>query len=78
MREGEKGGEKSRVERRVGYREGEWGGEESRVEKKSRVERRVGLMCIQETRWTGNKTRNIAAGWQGKNSVGTILDNAWK
>ncbi|XP_013787982.1 uncharacterized protein LOC106471902 [Limulus polyphemus] len=49
--------------------------------------RKVGGLCVQETRWRGNKSRDIGAGCklaysganaQGRNGVGIVLDSKWR
>ncbi|XP_063611527.1 uncharacterized protein LOC134785169 [Penaeus indicus] len=48
--------------------------------------RKIGVLCVQETRWKGNKSREIGEGCkliysgannQGRNGVGIILDKKW-
>lgn len=47
----------------------------------------MGVLCVQETRWKGNKSREIGEGCnliysgantQGRNGVGIILDKKWR
>lgn len=49
--------------------------------------RRINILCVQETRWRGNKAKEIGEGYkliysgangQGRNGVGIILDKEWK
>ncbi|XP_063595885.1 uncharacterized protein LOC134772741 [Penaeus indicus] len=49
--------------------------------------RKIGVLCVQETRWKGNKSREIGEGCkliytgannQGRNGVGIILDKKWR
>ena len=49
--------------------------------------RKIGVLCVQETRWKGNKSREIGEGCklvysgandQGRNGVGIILDKEWR
>ena len=48
------------------------------------MRRRINILCVQETRWKGNKARELGEGCkliyggandQGRNGVGIILDN---